>query len=156
MLKTLFATALTAAVAGSTVAGDVPSIYSPRNVRIDGKLDDAVYRKAPVIKSFTRADGRAVERATECQIVFTPTSVVFAFTAYIPKDKQKALFAQYVSYAAAHNEMGIGLGLYASKKIIEGHGGNIFVESYNDNRNSFGFRIPIAQKDNLSDKLVQF
>ena len=87
MLKTLFATALTAAVAGSTVAGDVPSIYSPRNVRIDGKLDDAVYRKAPVIKNFTRADGRAVERATECQIVFTPTSVVFAFTAYIPKDK---------------------------------------------------------------------
>lgn len=85
--------------------------------------------------------------------------ISFEFTnksPYIPKDKQKALFAQYVSYAAAHNEMGIGLGLYASKKIIEGHGGNIFVESYNDNRNSFGFRIPIAQKDNLSDKLVQF
>ena len=75
---------------------------------------------------------------------------------YIPKDKQKAIFAQYVSYAAAHNELGIGLGLYASKKIIEGHNGNIFVESYNDNRNSFGFRIPIAQKDNNSDKTIQF
>lgn len=75
---------------------------------------------------------------------------------YIPKDKQKAIFAQYVSYAAAHNELGIGLGLYASKKIIEGHNGNIFVESYNDNRNSFGFRIPIVQKDNNSDKTIQF
>lgn len=75
---------------------------------------------------------------------------------YIPKDKQKAIFAQYVSYAAAHNELGIGLGLYASKKIIEGHNGSIFVESYNDNRNSFGFRIPIAQKDNNSDKTIQF
>ena len=75
---------------------------------------------------------------------------------YIPKEQQKAIFAQYVSYAAAHNEFGIGLGLYASKKIIEGHSGEIFVESYNDNRNSFGFRIPIVQKDKSVDKLVQF
>ena len=75
---------------------------------------------------------------------------------YIPKDKQKAIFAQYVSYAAAHNEFGIGLGLYSSKKIIEGHCGNIFVESYNDNRNSFGFRIPIVQKDKNLDKVIRF
>ena len=72
------------------------------------------------------------------------------------QEKQNAIFAQYVSYAAAHNELGIGLGLYASKKIIEGHGGEIFVKSYNNNRNSFGFRIPIIQKDNLSDRLIQF
>lgn len=75
---------------------------------------------------------------------------------YIPEEKRKALFAQYVSYASAHNELGIGLGLYASQKIIEGHNGKIFVESSKNNRNSFGFRIPIVQKDNLSDKLVQF
>ena len=47
---------------------------------------------------------------------------------YIPEEKQKAIFAQYVSYASAHKELGIGLGLYASKKIIEGHYGKIFVE----------------------------
>lgn len=75
---------------------------------------------------------------------------------YIPEEKQKAIFAQYVSYAAAHNEFGIGLGLYASKKIIEGHNGEIFVKSYNDDRNSFGFRIPIAQNDSSLEKLVQF
>ena len=68
---------------------------------------------------------------------------------YIPEEKRKAIFAQYVSYASAHNELGIGLGLYASKKIIEGHNGNIFVKSNKDNRNSFGFRIPVIQKDNL-------
>ena len=70
---------------------------------------------------------------------------------YIPEEKQKAIFAQYVSYASAHNELGIGLGLYASKKIIEGHNGKIFVESYKNNRNSFGFRIPVVQKNNLEN-----
>jgi PAS domain S-box-containing protein len=75
---------------------------------------------------------------------------------YIPEERRKSLFAQYVSYASAHNELGIGLGLYASKKIIDGHNGKIFVESYKNNRNSFGFRIPIVQKNNLSDKFIQF
>lgn len=65
---------------------------------------------------------------------------------YIPEDKQKSIFARYVSYAAAHNELGIGLGLYASKKIIEGHSGTIFVQSSVENKNSFGFKIPFVQK----------
>lgn len=70
---------------------------------------------------------------------------------YIPEEKQKAIFAQYVSYASAHKELGIGLGLYASKKIIEGHNGKIFVKSYKNNRNSFGFRIPVIQKNDLEN-----
>lgn len=70
---------------------------------------------------------------------------------YIPEEKQKAIFAQYVSYASAHNELGIGLGLYASKKIIDGHNGKIFVESYKNNRNAFGFMIPVIQKNNLKN-----
>ena len=74
---------------------------------------------------------------------------------YIPEEKRKAIFAQYVSYAYSHNELGIGLGLYASKKIVEGHNGKIFVESYKNNRNSFGFRIPVVQKDNL-EKVIYF
>lgn len=61
---------------------------------------------------------------------------------YIPEDKRESIFAQYVSFAQAHNELGIGLGLYASKKIVEAHEGEIFVESFKDNRNIFGFKIP--------------
>lgn len=64
---------------------------------------------------------------------------------YIPEEKQKTIFAQYVSYASAHNELGIGLGLYASQKIIEGHNGRLFVQSYKNNRNRFGFVIPQKQ-----------
>lgn len=65
---------------------------------------------------------------------------------YIPKDMQRAIFAQYVSYASTHNELGIGLGLYASKKIIEAHSGKIFVHSSKNEHNRFGFKIPVKHK----------
>lgn len=61
---------------------------------------------------------------------------------YIPPEKQEAIFAQYVSFAETHKELGIGLGLYASKKIVEAHDGEIFVNSFEDNTNVFGFKIP--------------
>ena len=64
------------------------------------------------------------------------------FSPSIPKEKQQAIFAQYVSYADTHKEIGIGLGLYASKKIIEAHNGKIYVKSFKDEKNIFGFSIP--------------
>ncbi len=73
---------------------------------------------------------------------------------YIPREKQKAIFARYVSYASAHKELGIGLGLYASKKIIEAHNGNIYVKSYEDNRNIFGFNIPVEHLSSNYSELV--
>ena len=84
-------------------------------------------------------------------------SIIFEFeneSPYIPEEKQKAIFAQYVSYASTYKELGIGLGLYASKKIIEGHRGKIYMQSYKDNRNSFGFKIPIAQKADTKDNNI--
>ncbi|MBR1776377.1 HAMP domain-containing histidine kinase [bacterium] len=61
---------------------------------------------------------------------------------YISPDKQENIFARYVSFAQAHKELGIGLGLYASKKIVEAHNGTIYVHSFKDNKNIFGFKIP--------------
>lgn len=67
---------------------------------------------------------------------------------YLTPDRQKSIFARYISYSKTHT--GIGLGLYASKKIVEAHGGIIFVESYKDERNIFGFKIP--NDESLKDK----
>ncbi len=59
---------------------------------------------------------------------------------YLTPDRQEKIFAKYISYSKTNN--GTGLGLYASKKIVEAHGGKIFVKSYEDERNIFGFKIP--------------
>lgn len=59
---------------------------------------------------------------------------------YLPPNKQEKIFARYISYSKTHS--GIGLGLYASKKIIEAHGGILFVKSFEDEHNIFGFKVP--------------
>ena len=87
-------------------------------------------------------------RDTELKIKIYSEQDLFCFefensSPYIPEDRQKAIFAQYVSYADTHKEIGIGLGLFASRKIIEAHNGQIYVESFKDERNKFGFKIPI-------------
>ena len=73
---------------------------------------------------------------------------------YIPEEKQKSIFARYVSFAGTHKELGIGLGLFASKKIIESHLGKIYVKSFKDDRNIFGFKIPIKQKSDYNKEVL--
>ena len=86
-------------------------------------------------------------------------NTVFLFennSAYIPEDKREKIFARYVTFAQAHQELGIGLGLYTSKKIIEAHNGIIFVESFKENRNIFGFKIPFGEKYKDTIRKVTF
>ena len=66
---------------------------------------------------------------------------------YITPEKQELIFARYVSFADKHKELGTGLGLYASQKIVEAHEGKIFVQSFEDERNVFGFKIPHRAKN---------
>ena len=90
-------------------------------------------------------------RDTELKIKIYSEQDLFCFefennSPYIPEDKQNAIFAQYVSYAETHKEIGIGLGLFVSRKIIEAHNGQIYVESFLDERNKFGFKIPVKNE----------
>ena len=59
---------------------------------------------------------------------------------YLTPEKQRNIFAKYISYSKTHS--GTGLGLYASKKIVEAHDGKIFVKSFENEKNIFGFMIP--------------
>ena len=67
-------------------------------------------------------------------------------SAYINPETINNLFKKYVSHAAKFNKIGVGLGLYLSKQIIDAHKGDIYAKSFEDNHNVFGFILPLANR----------
>ena len=67
-------------------------------------------------------------------------------SAYINPETMNNLFKKYVSHAAKFNKVGVGLGLYLSKQIINAHNGEIYAKSFEDNHNIFGFVLPIENE----------
>jgi signal transduction histidine kinase len=60
----------------------------------------------------------------------------------IPPDKLEAIFERFLQ--VAHNDRrGVGLGLYISKAIVQGHGGRIWAESTIGKGSTFCFTLPI-------------
>lgn len=61
----------------------------------------------------------------------------------IPKDMQRKIFERFWQIGK-HDRQGLGLGLYISKMIVEGHGGRIWVDSEARHGSSFRFTLPRA------------
>lgn len=64
----------------------------------------------------------------------------------ITKEKQEALFQEFsgTSKRKKDGERSIGLGLVISRKIVEAHGGKMFIESELEKGSTFGFILPIS------------
>ena len=60
----------------------------------------------------------------------------------IPADKCEAVFERY-RQINTNDRRGIGLGLYISKCIVQGHGGKIWVESQLGEGSTFFFTLPV-------------
>ena len=69
---------------------------------------------------------------------------------YINPETIEGLFKKYVSHAAKYNKIGVGLGLYLSKQIIDAHNGDIYAQSFKENYNIFGFNIPLRSEAELT------
>ena len=64
----------------------------------------------------------------------------------ISEDEQKVLFEPYRSLESDRERLsGLGLGLSLSKKLVELHGGRIWVKSEKGKGSTFGFSIPLAK-----------
>jgi signal transduction histidine kinase len=65
----------------------------------------------------------------------------------IPKDQQERIFERFyqVDGSARRHFAGVGLGLTIAKRIVEAHGGEIWVESVPGNGSTFHFTIPKYQ-----------
>ena len=60
----------------------------------------------------------------------------------IPPDQLEAVFVRFLQ-VTANDRRGLGLGLYISKAIVQGHGGRIWAESKIGEGSTFCFTLPI-------------
>lgn len=90
---------------------------------------------------FTPRDGRVtvrVERVSgELRFAVSDTG------AGIPADKLEAVFQRFFRLQK-NDRRGLGLGLYISKCIVQGHGGRIWAESERGEGSTFRFTLPLA------------
>ncbi len=134
------------------------------NFSVDAKEDyiygDKIQIKRVIMNLLSNGIKYAYRKTIlEVKVYNEQSCTCFSFTnnsPYIDSEKQKKIFARYVTFADSQCQIGIGLGLYASKKIVEAHCGNIFVVSSHDNKNTFGFKIPYAEPSKETTRTVTF
>ena len=88
---------------------------------------------------FTPAGGTVVVRVERCgqelRVAVSDTGVG------IPGDKLEAVFGRFLQ--VTNDRRGVGLGLYISKAIVQGHGGRIGAESIIGQGSTFWFMLPL-------------
>ena len=137
------------------VINELDSIIKEKNVTIHinkkGDNFDTECDRMQIKRVITNMMGNAISYAynnTEIIVNINQDENGISFdakneSAYINPETMENLFKKYVSHAAKFNKVGVGLGLYLSKQIIDAHNGNIYAKSFEDNHNMFGFVLPL-------------
>lgn len=119
--------------------------FNPKNKEyyIDG---DRIELKRVIINLLSNAINYAFKKSV-IRITVSFDNLDFSLrvinsSPYIEPEIMSGLFRKYVSHSEKYNKVGVGLGLYLSKKIIDAHHGQIIAHSSKSQSNTFGFIIP--------------
>ena len=141
---------------------NIISLVKEKNVSIrintEGTFFDTECDRMQIKRVVTNILGNAISYAynnTEIVITIKQNENNISFEAknespYINPETIEGLFKKYVSHAAKYNKIGVGLGLYLSKQIIDAHNGEIYAQSFKENYNIFGFNIPLRSEAELT------
>jgi signal transduction histidine kinase len=90
---------------------------------------------------FTPAQGTVVARLEQVEhnVVYSVSDTGEG----IPDDQMEAVFDRFVQLTK-NDRRGVGLGLFISKCIVEGHGGRIWVANRMGPGSTFSFSLPVA------------
>lgn len=122
------------------VADDVPSITGDRRW-----LEHVITNLVSNAIKFTSEGGQVwvlvKPRASDVVVQVIDSGIG------ISKEAQKNLFSKFfqVDGSATREASGTGLGLYIARRIVEAHGGRIWVESEVGKGSAFGFSLPLSE-----------
>ena len=145
---------------------ELDSMQKEKNVTIhinkQGNIFDTECDKMQIKRVITNILGNAISYAyndTDIQINIKQKDDSIGVetknkSSYINNETMSNLFKKYVSHAAKFNKVGVGLGLYLSKQIIDAHNGDIYAKSFEDNHNIFGFVLPLLNGSNNDTALA--
>ncbi|PKK87896.1 MAG: hypothetical protein CVV64_21140 [Candidatus Wallbacteria bacterium HGW-Wallbacteria-1] len=118
--------------------GDIPPISLDR-LKIEQVLNNLISNAIKYTNPGTEVSIRTFMEAGEI------ITVVRDQGPGIPAEEASKIFEPFEkgSARATANEKSTGLGLAIARKIVEGHGGRIFVESQVGSGSTFGFTLPV-------------
>jgi len=136
---------------------DLQNILKSHKIILSGRITNKIladkYRMSQVLTNLINNAVKYSPQANKVIVNLFETSkyITVEIKDYgigIKKEKQKMIFNKYYQIKNPDKGRfpGMGLGLYISAKIIENHGGKIWVQSTEGEGSSFYFRLPLNHK----------
>ena len=150
-------TALPATDLVKTALGNLEAAIADSGARVDlGELPEIHGDRTQLVQLFQNLIGNAIKfRRDEAPVITISAAIDGAFAEFTVADNGIGIERDYVEkvfliFQRLHDRekySGTGIGLAIVKKVVERHGGKVWIESAPGEGSQFHFTLPIAQED---------